>query len=338
MFVSDINFRNYSSGEVKTQIHAFKRTTNVTFNGVQKEILHKASKQDYKKLSDFLKKLVFTIVSFVTVSKVNKQKKEHTNSGVGDTFELQKNAKSLKEKEVVEDEKNLTYDEVCFRYSIQKSCLKKHIRYGDIKAKNQKVDLGDEQTLKFLEAHREKYADQEGWYSEPTHMGKKTLAKKMGLGIGTIKLMISKGYIELNDDGTIDTTKNINREFIEGYQKNKVEKKTRYFEKDYNKLQARLKKLPLEYCVLNNLIVVEEDGTILTQKEPNKSFLEKIDSGEITHKTYFARVNELAKRFGINPSKISQLIKNGEIIKTPKLGIELNNEINEKAFGKLLEK
>ena len=32
------------------------------------------------------------------------------------------------------------------------------------------------------------------------------------------------------------------------------------------------------------------------------------------------------------------VIKNGEIIKTPKLGIELNNEINEKAFGKLFEK
>ena len=31
------------------------------------------------------------------------------------------------------------------------------------------------------------------------------------------------------------------------------------------------------YCIKNGLLVAEEDGTIITHKEPNKSFLEKIE-------------------------------------------------------------
>ena len=181
------------------------------------------------------------------------------------------------------------------------------------------------------------YQEQLRQQTDPTHLSKKTLAKHLGVTVKSIKNFIKKQSIIPNKDGSIDTTTPLNKEFVENYQKYNTERHTRYTRKNLDKLQARLGKLPIEYCLRNGLIVAEKDGTVLTKKEPNKSFLEKIDNNEITHRTYFVTLKKIAEMLGIDHRKLSVFIKNGQIIKEKGLGVDLNNETNKTFISNFLK-
>ena len=212
--------------------------------------------------------------------------------------------------------------------------IERGVRTGEIETYGKRIVYSSPITQGFIKTRKKMYQERLRRQTDPTHLDKKALAKQLGVTIKTIKNFIKKGSIIPNKDGSIDITTGHNKEFRENYVKYHAERHTRYTPSKYNKLQARLGKIPVEYCIKNGLLVAEEDGTILTQKEPNKSFLEKVDSEEITHRTYFITLTKLSEILGIDHRKLSDYIKQGLIIREKGLGIDLNNETNKSFIEK----
>jgi len=163
---------------------------------------------------------------------------------------------------------------------------------------------------------------------------KAAIAKILGINIHSVNWHIDKGRLIL-DDKLIDLNNEHNKRFIAEFQKGKRKHLTDacYSKEMYPMLRDILnQRLSIEYCLQNGLLVAEEDGTIDMLKEPNKSFIEKIKSGELGYKNFIQSQEFFAREtLGVNINSLKRAIKRGEIILEANGRIDINNATN-KAF------
>ena len=291
-----------------------------------------------KKTKAFVEKFfrLVSIKKFTEITGIQRKAVEKSiKLGELELIDKKIDTEAAKTKEYIEFRKNLvSMKKLSEMTGVGLEAIERGVRAGEIETYGKRIVYLSPITQNFIKTRKEIYQEQLRRQTDPTHLDKKTLAKQLGVTIKTLKSLIKKGYITPNQDGSIDITTEPNKEFSENYIRYNAERYTRYSSNKYDKLQARLGKIPVEYCIKNGLLVAEEDGTIITQKEPNKSFLEKIDKKEITHRTYFVTITTLMEKFGISRDKLSKAISEGKLIREKGLGIDLNNETNKSFITK----
>lgn len=156
------------------------------------------------------------------------------------------------------------------------------------------------------------------------------LSKELGINQHTIEYHIEKGRLRLNENNNIDLNDEVNRAFIESFNKGERKPKPPKAEIPVTEenVQSILGKLPLEYCIDNKLLVADENGKIDFDAEPNKTFIEKCKNKEISVNDYFVTKAEFARRSGNTETTLARAISNGKLKITEDGRLDVNDPLN----------
>lgn len=216
----------------------------------------------------------------------------------------------------------ITKEELSEMLGIAPERLSSMVRSGQlIQDISNKYDIENEQNKAFIEKRLNLQNE------NITTRG--ALGKTLGINIHSVDYHIQQGHLKLNADGKIDLTDELNKKFVENFQKGERQKKEKVIEPVTDKnIQSILGKLPLEYCIRHKLLIADENGKINYDAEPNKTFVEKFRNKELSVKDYFVSVAEFARRNENTETTIIRAITNGKIEIDEEGRIDVNSSVN----------
>lgn len=244
---------------------------------------------------------------------------ELTNDGKVDTT----NPKNLQTLEEINRPSLITKEELSEMLGIPVERLSTFVRSGKlIQDFTNKYDLENEVNKAFLE--------QKSPQNNTSVITRRALSRELGINQHAIDYHIEKGRLRLNENNTIDLNDEVNKAFIESFNKGQRKPKTPEAEIPVTEenIQSVLGKLPLQYCLDNKLLVAGKDGKIDFDAEPNKTFIEKCKNKEITINDYIVSRAEFARRSGNTETTISRAISNGKLKLTEDGKVDLNDPLN----------
>ena len=214
----------------------------------------------------------------------------------------------------------ITKEELSAILGISERSLPELVRSGKlVQDISNKYDIENEQNKKYI---TEKTTEK-----DENIITRGRLGKTLGINIHSIDYHIQQGHLRVNADGKIDLTDELNKNFVENFQKGEKQKRKPKPVTDKN-IQDILGDLPLEYCIEHKFLITDENGKIDYDAEQNKTFIEKFKNKELTVKDFFVSVAEFARRNGNSETTIIRAISNGKIVVDDKGRIDINNPVN----------
>lgn len=241
---------------------------------------------------------------------------ELTEDGKVDTT----SPKNLKTLEEINRPSLITKEELSEMLGITTQRLAHFVRSGKlVQDYTNKYDLENDVNKAFLE--------QKTSSDNPSQITRRALSRELGINQHAIEYHIEKGRLRLNENNTIDLNDEVNKAFIESFNKGERKPKSEIPVTEEN-VQSVLGKLPLQYCLDNKLLVAGENGKIDFDADPNKTFIEKYRNKEISVNDYFVTRAEFARRSGNTETTITRAISNGKLKITEDGRIDINDPVN----------